>query len=183
MTRDNDHLYDLQREVFHRVSNNFQIIQSMIRLISRDSSITDPGRELEERIQMLSIVHHAQHSLDSASMQPLSQALPNLVFGVQGAGLLSGKSITHAITGDNYSVQRGHALLHISVEALRALDRSDAHNIVIAVTPDTLIISSDASNLEPDFTTQKLTQAFAREFGGKVVWNHSGLATSFTKVT
>lgn len=177
----NDDMVDLQREIFHRVSNNFQIIQSMIRLISRDKSVTDPSREMEERIQMLSIVHHAQHCLESSSMHPLEQALPNLIFGVQGAGLLSGKTIGHTITGDNYSTQRGHALLHISVEALCALDRTDARSIVIAVTPETLIISSDATNLEPEFTTLKLTQAFAREFGGKVVWNHSGLATTFTK--
>lgn len=183
MTSVPDHAKDLQREIFHRVSNNFQIIQSMIRLISREPSIVDMGRELEERIQLLSIVHHAQHCLNSASMHPLCHALPNLIFGVQGAGILATQTITHVLTGSSFSAQRVHALLHIVVEALRALDRTDAHSVVIAVSHDTLIISSDASNLKPDVTTQKLTQAFAREFRGKVIWNHSGLATTFTEMT
>ena len=165
----------LQKEVFHRVSNNFQIMQSMIRLVSRDGSIADKAKELEERIQMLSLAHHALHSLEDACLHPVEVALPNLVEGAQSSGFLVGREVTCNVEHTTLSVQRTYALMHIVIEALRTLDRTVATRITIHVDADALRVSSDTVAVIPSETSQKLASAFARELGTSPVWTDDGL--------
>ena len=168
-------LLTLQKEVFHRVSNNFQIIQSMIRLVSRDPSVTDMASELEQRIQLLSIAHNAQHCFDSATVHSIEAALPNLILGVQLGGFLSGRHIEQDVTCGPMSVQRTYAILHILTELLRVLDRSTARHIRIALSDTELVISSDAEALSVNASTTALTAAFARDLGSPPCWSDTGL--------
>lgn len=169
-------LVTLQKEVFHRVSNNFQIIQSMIRLVSRDPSVTDIASELEQRIQLLSIAHTAQNCFDSAAVHSIDTALPNLIVGVQRGGFLIGRNIEQDISCDALSPQRTYAVLHVLVEAVRVLDRSSARNIHIALSDYELAISSDAEALLVNESTRALTAAFAREVRNTPEWSDSGLS-------
>ena len=165
----------LQKEVFHRVSNNFQIIQSMIRLVSRDPSVTDVAGELEQRIQLLSIAHNAQNCFNSAAIHSIQTALPNLILGVQRGGFLVGREVKQDVSCSTLSPQRTYAILHVLVEALRVLDRSTARNIHIALSDDELAISSDAEGLSVNESTTALTAAFAREVRSTPEWSDSGL--------
>ena len=168
-------LVTLQKEVFHRVSNNFQIVQSMIRLVSRDPSVTDVASELEQRIQLLSIAHNAQNCFDSAAVHSIETALPNLILGVQRGGFLVGRQIEQNITCSALTAQRTYAILHVVVEVLRVLDRSTACHIHIALSDEVLVISSDAEAISINESTKALTAAFAREVGNAPVWSDSGL--------
>lgn len=168
-------LVTLQKEVFHRVSNNFQIVQSMIRLVSRDPSVTDVAAELEQRIQLLSIAHTAQNCFDSVAVHSIETALPNLILGVQRGGFLIGRQIELDINCSGLSRQRTYAILHVLVEALRVLDRSTARSIQIELSDETLVISSDAETISINESTKALTAAFAREVNNAPEWSDSGL--------
>ncbi|WP_341365411.1 histidine kinase dimerization/phosphoacceptor domain -containing protein [Yoonia sp. BS5-3] len=168
-------LVTLQKEVFHHVSNNFQIIQSMIRLVSRDPSVIDVASELEQRIQLLSIAHTAQNCFDSAAIHSIETALPNLILGVQRGGFLLGRQIVQDVSCSPLSVQRTYAVLHVLVEVLRVLNRSTARNIVIALSDDELVVSSDAEPIPLNESTIALTAAFARELGTAPTWSDTGL--------
>ena len=169
----------LQKEVFHRVSNNFQIVQSMIRLVCRDPSVKDIAAELEERIQLLSIAHHAQHSLEDARFHPVDQAMANAIAGMRRGGFLIGRDVTCDVSCRTMSIQRAYALLHIVVEVLRVLDRSAARKIDVVLRDDRLEIRSDAPSLALNQSTKLLASAFARDVGRDPVWSENGLTLDF----
>ncbi len=174
-----EHAEVLQREVFHRVSNNFQIIQSMIRLIARDKDVIDPLRELEERVQLLSIAHHAHHRLDDVDMRALAAALPALVDGMKAAGFLESTQIELDIARKSLPVQHSYAVLHLAIEGLRTLDQSSAEHARLMFSNGEFAITSDADDATPSFTSTRLATAFAKQLGGRADWSDGGLRVSF----
>lgn len=172
----------LQKEIFHRVSNNFQIIQSMIRLVSRDKTISNHSQELEERIQLLSIAHHSLHSSDATIFHGIRDALPNLVVGIHQGGFLLGREISCNIEHDIVSVQRTYAVLHVVIEVLRALERTTATKIDVSLTKERLTIASDTEDLVANDTAKMLAAAFARDFGNAPTWTSNGLSVPFKPV-
>ena len=164
------HAEQLQKEVFHRVSNNFQVIQSITRLVARDKTIADPLREIEERVLLLSIAHQAQHQINSAELRPISRALPEVIRGMRTAGYLRGVEVEEQVLVSHLPIDRSYALIYLMIEGLRRIDRAGASVLTITLGEDSLTIEGDFGDVPPDKTSDGLTTAAARELGGKVLW-------------
>lgn len=174
-----DHAEQLQREVFHRVSNNFQIVQSITRLIERGDA-TSGLRALRARIHMLSAAHHALHRLDAPDLRPVSEALPELARAISVGSDIGTVHVTVADSSSALSVRRTYALLHITGEALLRFETSQARDIHVTLSPGALVITADAPPAPPDAIGPRLIETFARELSGQVSWDDNTLTVSFS---
>jgi len=164
-----------KKELFHRVSNNFQIIQSMIRLVARDPEIADLAAEMEERIQLLSIAHDVLHGPADAGLAPPERALPSLIAGLQRAGYFAATRVVLDMQASPMTEPRIYALLHIVTEIARAMERSAATRITLTVSPQGLSAVADTDDVDFGQSARQLTRAFARELGGDVRWQPEGV--------
>ncbi|WP_168797690.1 sensor histidine kinase [Aliishimia ponticola] len=173
------HSETLQREVFHRVSNNFQIILSTIRLIAREGSVIEKTDEISQRVQMLSLVHHALHDIDGTSLHSFHEAVPKLLDGVRSAGMLIGAPIETDLAPVHHSVARVYALLHLTIEALYRLDRMGATEVQMVATEDALTITADCGDVPPNRLSDALVKTFARDLKGAAGWQGNVFVASF----
>lgn len=164
-----DHAEDLQREVFHRVSNNFQIVQSITRLIERGDAKAGLDA-LRARIHMLSAAHHALHQLDEPDLRSVSDALPELVRAMSLSSQIGAVHVDLVGARHVLPVRETYALLHLTGEALLRFEGSGATDIRITLQPDTLTIEADAPPTPPDAIGPRLIETFARELDSNAKW-------------
>ena len=170
----------LQREVFHRVSNNFQVIQSIIRLIGRETGKSPHLDLVSERVQLLSAAHHAVHKTADASLQPVGGALQSLVDELKAAGWLKGIAVQIKADERVLPVYQTYALVHLATEALRRLERSGSEAITIALSNGKMTISGADTPLgQSDAISRRLKEAFTRELHGQSSWEGSTFVVTF----
>ena len=76
----------LLKEVHHRVKNNFQIINSLIRLQTEfitPTNYVQKLRELENRIRSMSLIHEKLYKSDSLSKLKVQEYFEELIFNVR----------------------------------------------------------------------------------------------------
>lgn len=163
-----DHATTLQREVFHRVSNNFQIVQSIIRLIQREGGTLS---DVNERIVLLSLAHHALHAQDDPALSGPSEALSRLMAAFAHQGWFNGTPVPVTVHLSNLNVEKTYALLHLTSELLRRLMLSGATGVSVTVDPSGLSIMYELDSWAKDATGDRLIDAYARTLGATV---HTG---------
>jgi len=174
-----EHAEDLQREVFHRVSNNFQIVQSIARIIAREGGDPTAMKKMETQIALLSAVHHSLHHIEDSEMRSLNAALPSLVTNLEFAGLVprSGVALSHV----NFSlpVAQTYSLLHAIAEWVVDLVGQGASEIEIVLGIGQLKITSDVQITPEQNIYRRLAAAFAAEMNGTVERTENGIVMQF----
>jgi two-component sensor histidine kinase len=98
----------LLKEVHHRVKNNFQIINSLIRIQSEyinPSNYVQKLRELENRIRSMSLIHEKLYKTESLSKLKVKDYFVDLIDNVQDSyELAENVKITHNIDGTELGI-------------------------------------------------------------------------------
>ncbi|MFS4439301.1 histidine kinase dimerization/phosphoacceptor domain -containing protein [Paracoccaceae bacterium GXU_MW_L88] len=170
---------DLQRELLHRVNNNFQVIQSMIHLAAREAKGADISELMAERVQMLSVVHKAQHDLETAEIRRMASALPALVTSLRASGLMRQLKLTLEVDEIDMPIPQTGALLHLTVEGLKRFSDAGAARVRIHATPGAIRLLGDTPPTASDTLSQRLTAAYAREIGGTFETDNTTIAIRF----
>jgi two-component sensor histidine kinase len=190
-----DEREDLLREVYHRVKNNMQVIQSLLTLKSR--ALTDgPSRamvdEMIQRVQAMAMVHEKLYRSNNLAAIRLDSYLTDLFEHMTRASDLRHRRI--ALTADLPGVEAGletavplGLLLSevISNCVKHAFADREEGRIHVSIQPDAtegviLLVSDDGVGLSPGFDPMagrsmglKLVSSLARQLGGQLSFGES----------
>ncbi|WP_289043481.1 histidine kinase dimerization/phosphoacceptor domain -containing protein [uncultured Aliiroseovarius sp.] len=169
----------LQREIFHRVGNNLQIIQSILRLYANDVD-TSAERKLVERlalrIRVINLVHNAMHRSTDAPTLPVGSAVRQLVQGLRHEGLVADNiKIRENYRDVQLRVSRVYALCYLIVEKMDRLSRSGATHVEIDLVEEGdqahLTIRTDVQTLAaPDTVSERLRQVYLHDLRATARW-------------
>ncbi len=172
----------LQREIFHRVGNNLQIIQSILRLYASDVSTSEEKALIERlasRIRIINLVHAAMHRSVDAPFLPAGQALSRLIQDLRHEGVIAENiEIKERFQDVELRVNRVYALCYLLVEKLIRLSRSGARYVQISLREDgdraLLAIKADIGHLAPpNPVSARLRQVYTHELRATARW-HEG---------
>ncbi|SEW23721.1 Two-component sensor histidine kinase, contains HisKA and HATPase domains [Aliiroseovarius sediminilitoris] len=181
----------LQREIFHRVGNNLQIIQSILRLYESDANTPEERQlvhRLAARIRVINLVHNAMHRSVDAPVLPVGQVVSKLIQGMRHEGIVSA-NIEFEETYQNVELRlnRAYALCYLLVEKLTRLSRSGARHIQISLLEDgdqaNLSISADVGHLaQPDPVSARLRQVYTHDLHAIAQWHEDTNSVTYKAV-
>lgn len=173
----------LLREVYHRVKNNLQVIQSLLSLQSR-ALPEGPPREvvsdLVQRIRAMSIVHEKLYQSGDLAAVPLASYVQDLITQLGDANAAGRRGIT--LNADvaplqatlDSAVPLGLLLNELISNSLKHAFPESGGSIHISLQPKPeggaeLVVSDDGVGLPPDFTPGK-----SRSMGLKLAMSLAG---------
>lgn len=172
----------LQREIFHRVGNNLQIIQSILRLYEQDTHTPEEQQlvnRLAARIRVINLVHNAMHRTVDAPVLPVGLIISKLIQGLRHEGIIDADiEITEDFQNIELRINRAYALCYLLVEKLKRLSRSGAQHIQISLLEDgdqaVLTISANVRELaRPDPVSARLRHIYAHDLQATAHWHHN----------
>jgi PAS domain S-box-containing protein len=179
----------LLREVFHRVKNNLQVVQSLLKMGARTLESSDARQAIEtavQRVQVMAMVHEHLYQMPDLSGLTLSSYLREVVEGAIAANSQESNQVHLQIDADEVPVPLDFAipigllanelvtncLKHGLPHGRRGKISISARKVPGAVR---IAIQDDGPGLPPDFdvTTStsiglKLAASLAHQLGGRL---------------
>jgi PAS domain S-box-containing protein len=181
----------LLREVYHRVKNNLQVVQSLLNLQAR--AMPEPGaqaalQEMSHRVRAMVLVHEQLHRSESLSEVDLGRYVADLVQQlVQGSGRRTDEITVHTevapmAVGVDSAVPLGQLLCELVSNALKHAFADGRHGkIAVSIAPEPdgrgvrISVSDNGCGLPPDFDLDatrsmglRLAAALAGQLGGEL---------------
>lgn len=195
----------LLREVYHRVKNNLQVVQSLLNLQAR--AMPEPGaqaalQEMSHRVRAMVLVHEQLHRSESLSEVDLQRYVADLVQQlVLGSGHRADEIAVHIsvaplAVGVDSAVPLGLLLSELVSNALKHAFADGRHGemaVSIAPEPDgrgvRIGVSDNGCGLPPDFDLGatrsmglQLAAALAGQLGGELQFRSEGGTTAWVVV-
>nr|WP_282568922.1 histidine kinase dimerization/phosphoacceptor domain -containing protein [Aliiroseovarius sp. S2029] len=181
----------MQREIFHRVGNNLQIIQSILRLYAKEAQTQEARQLIDQvaaRIRVINLVHNAVHRSVDAPVLSAGQTVSKLIQGLQHEGLIASDiDIDQRFQDVGLRVSQIYALCYLLVEKLTRLSRSGASRIQIdLVEDDATIVLSVSANVgqlaAADPVRARLREVYTRDLRATARWHTETDTVTFTAV-
>nr|WP_282569198.1 histidine kinase dimerization/phosphoacceptor domain -containing protein [Aliiroseovarius sp. S1339] len=178
----------LQREIFHRVGNNLQIIQSILRLYAREAHSPDEKQLLARlvvRVRLINLVHKAMHQSADGPLLPVGSAVGKLIQGLRHEGMIGDNiEIVENFEPVQLRINRVYALCYLIAEKLDRLSRSGAMHLKIDILKDGdqahLKIKGDATQLASvDPVSAQLRQVYQHELRATSHWQKQDDSVQF----
>ena len=179
----------LLKEVYHRVKNNLQVVQSLLSLQCRsvaDDSAREALEDTAQRVRAMALVHEHLYQAPSLSDVHLPRYVSALLRQiVDGHGRHDGPVRVQADVGDlsarpDAAVPLGLLLTELVVNALKhAFAGRDGGRVTVSVQPQEggvrVAVSDDGRGLPPDAAERlprtlgrQLAASLARQLGGEL---------------
>ncbi|PTQ91057.1 sensor histidine kinase [Agitococcus lubricus] len=179
----------LLKEVYHRVKNNLQVIQSLLNMESRVLT-EEPARialaDIASRVSAMALVHEKLYQSGNLSRLSLAEYLRDLVKQLQHAGSIDSRRISISLAIDDIrmgidtAIPLGLLINELVTNSLKhAFPEGRMGHISIRVEQQKegmlLTIKDDGIGLPPDFVLErtrsmglKLTRSLAKQLNGTV---------------
>jgi PAS domain S-box-containing protein len=179
----------LLREVYHRVKNNLQIIDSL--LVMQRARLTDPQARaaltgLRSRVFALGLVHHqlmGSSDLKTFEIAPFLEELSNNI--LQGAAAKGVSIAVHAMpltVGLDFAIPLGLIMTELVTNSLKhafpsrggeiqvSLERGSDDVVILKVSDDGVGSNGDVPRIEPPTTSLGMTivEALVKQMGGRL---------------
>lgn len=179
----------LLREVYHRVKNNLQIIDSL--LVLQRARLTDPDARaaltaLRGRVFALGLVHHqlmGSKDLKTFEIAPFLEALSQNI--LQGAAATGVDIAVHAMpltVGLDFAIPLGLIMTELVTNSLKhafpsrggkievSLERGADDTVILKVSDDGIGSSAGAADATPDARSLGMTiiEALVNQMGGRL---------------
>ena len=179
----------LLKEVYHRVKNNLQVVQSLLGLQLRsvsDAAAQEALRESAQRVRSMVLVHEQLYRSESLSHVALPRYVDDLLRQlVMGSGLAPGQVTLHSKVkpisiGPDSAIPLGLILSELVTNCLKHAFAEDAHgeiSVEVQDAPDghglLVSVADNGRGLPPDFNPVaarsmglQLAMALAVQLGG-----------------
>ncbi|WP_284614780.1 sensor histidine kinase [Aquabacterium humicola] len=183
----------LLKEVYHRVKNNLQVVQSLLSLQSRsvaDASARDALAEMAQRVRAMALVHEQLYQAPTLSSVPLPKYVQALVGQLAAAARRDGTvqvntNVAEVDVRPDTAIPLGllltelvgnslkHAFAagmpgHVTVSVQPAAD-----GVRIAVADDGRGLPIDGTAVHPPTLGRQLAASLARQLGGELRYQSS----------
>lgn len=178
----------LQREIFHRVGNNLQVIQSIMRLQSSNTKTPQEAaliRSVSVRLRIISLVHEVLHRTVDAPVLPVGPGIGQMIQKMRREAILSDRiEISETYDDLQLGVNRAYTLCYLIAETLVRLSTAGASEVRIAVDTDVdharlRITAMQISDEPSDPVGLRLCDVYARGLRAKTSWTSQGDETHY----
>lgn len=192
----------LLREVYHRVKNNLQRVNAILRMEARqmnDPALTRSLRLLEERVTAMSLVHQLLVSSDNLSQVNMDEFLPRLIENLSDGNDLTRRRIDLLATVDTHQIKLEGAIsvgLILNELIVNAIEHGfpgeapgtidvtyevAAHGIRITVADDGPLLARANGGSAIDASGMKIVTSFVEKLDGEMtVTRDTGRVTTIT---
>ncbi|MCV6824855.1 MULTISPECIES: histidine kinase dimerization/phosphoacceptor domain -containing protein [Halocynthiibacter] len=181
----------LQREIFHRVGNNLQVVQSIMRLHSSNAKTPEEValiKRVSVRLRIISMVHEVLHRTVDAPVLPVGPGIGHMIQKLRREEILAENlHIAEAYDDVSVGVNRAYTLCYLIAETLVHFSNAGATALKVQVKDagEKLCLSisaQEADDMVADPVGARLCEVYARGLKAKTNLASTGTETLFEAV-